>query len=78
VHPAGIILKENTAKSETFSYEWITVSKTDDMLRVSVAENTSDTVRSIRVCLVGDHEKDACPSLTGRFLYVTQYPKGND
>ncbi|MDR1406780.1 MAG: hypothetical protein LBJ23_01880, partial [Tannerella sp.] len=29
VHPSDIMLKENTAKSETFSYEWITVSKTD-------------------------------------------------
>jgi hypothetical protein len=70
-HPSDIRLKENTAKSETFSYEWIEASKTDNMLRVSVTENTSDTIRSIRIGLAGDMKKN----VRGQYVYVTQHPK---
>ncbi|MDR1557412.1 MAG: hypothetical protein LBS88_10350 [Tannerellaceae bacterium] len=58
---------------ETLSYEWIEASKTDGKaLRVSVAENTSDTIRSIIIELSPDVlVKYEC-------LFVTQHPKGQE
>jgi hypothetical protein len=74
VHPDDVKLKENPARSNTLSYEWLTASKTENRLRLSVAENTSDTARLIRICLMGDEKAKT----DGQFLYVTQYPKEKD
>jgi hypothetical protein len=78
------ILKENTSymKSEgrntcntlyeTLSHEWIEATKTDNMLRVSVTENTSDTTRAIRIYLEGG------VMMRDEVLYVTREPKIKD
>jgi hypothetical protein len=68
-----ILLKDNPSKSETLSYEWVEVSKTDNMLRMSIAENTSDTVRYVRLCLTGSIDR-----VLGQHLFITQYPKAKE
>jgi hypothetical protein len=79
------VLKENTTYMkpteggsvitlyETLSYEWIEASRIDkNLLRVSVAENTSDTIRSIVIELSGD------VMVYDALLVVRQYPKGQE
>jgi hypothetical protein len=69
-HPSDTKLKENPSHGETLSYEWLEATKTDNMLRLKAAENTSDMPRVIRICIAGGE------NVTGGYLYVTQYPEG--
>jgi hypothetical protein len=77
-HPDDVLLTDNPEKRETLSYEWLTVSKTDNRLRLSIAENTSDTVRSIRICLRGDRDGISTMQIPDQFTFITQYPKEKD
>ncbi|MDR2119691.1 MAG: hypothetical protein LBP64_02275 [Tannerella sp.] len=71
VTPEDVILKKNTTHGATLSYEWIEATKKDNTLRLHVAENTSDTVRLMRITLGGD----AKTNVRGTFVYLSQNPK---